>query len=168
MNPTAKDDMGEIVHKSLEIIKSCKTIKEKSQEYMVATEVRPDIASELLAIIMNAEDLMEYVEPMKETGEIFGLPEEAFHKDKHARSFKNSANWDFNPWFLEKSTNIKKNIIRYYWLWEKGPTEYPAYVDDPQKSKELHKHRLDSAIQYVQHNAEAIFQLTCGDKISIE
>ena len=71
-----QDDMSNIVHKVVALLAACKTMEEKSKDYLIVSDEKPDIAAELLDSLMIVEELMGYVNPELETGEIFGLPKQ--------------------------------------------------------------------------------------------
>ena len=143
--------MTNIVHLTLEIITTCKQIKKELTDYLILSDERPHIDKELLTIIMNAEQLGQYIEP-----------------GPQAKQLVNQSDWDFNPWFGEKTDNIRNGIVNFYVLFQKKPEEISLLEDIPLSQKEWLKEGLEAYLHLVQHNAESVFQLTCGDKLVIK
>lgn len=65
-------------------------------------------------------------------------------------------NWDFRPWFKEKTNNIKEafeGLLEYY---EKDPNEFKLATNSEMTSKEFILDRIDFEIRVIKGYADAI------------
>lgn len=163
-----QDDMANIVHKVVALLAACKAMEEKSKDYLIVSDEKPDIAAELLDSLMIVEELMGYVNPELETGEIFGLPKQAVVGAKAAKQLMNQQGWDFNPWFWEKTSSIKKCIVAIYQVWKTELTDEQPGGTDPAVYRQNLRRRLEINLTAAVRYAAVVFEMTCGDKIRFE
>ncbi len=162
------DKSSVIVHKVAEILEIHKRVSEKLEDYLETSTERPDIAYELLKMLVIADELLEYVNPSKTIGEIYGIPKEAVIDAKEAYEFSNKHGWDFSPWFQEKASHVKNGVLNIIKYWEKEPSKVKLVEDAPMTPVEWVKDGIDSGLHRVKVYAETIFEMLCEDQISVE
>jgi hypothetical protein len=157
-----------IVHKTAELLTTCKAVEKKLEGYLETKMERPDIAYELLKMFMIIDELLEYVEPSKTIGEIHGLPKDAVFGAKKPLVFSNEEGWDFRPWFGEKVSMVRNGLKELYKYWETDPTTVKLVENAPMTPIEWVKDGIFSGLNQVKTYAQTIFEMTCNDKIIIE
>ena len=120
-----------VVHRAATLLEACKVAEAKLEGYLVTTDERPDIAVELLRMLVAADDLLQLAEPTPTSGEFHGLPKEVVSGARSAASFRNDKGWDFQSWFGEKAATVKVGVKRAIEYWEKNPDEVELRVRVP-------------------------------------
>jgi len=160
-----QNEICTIINNTDAIIATSKLIEEKNKYYLKVSMDKPDIASELLTIIMNIEELIEYIDPTKKTGEIFGLSKDV-SGGTEVINFIDRRGWDFNPWLLEKMMNIKTGAISLYKYWQKNLEDINLVDNAPCTPQEWLRSGMESNLHNIRVNAEAIYELTYNNELT--
>lgn len=160
------DYSSNIVHNTAKILTLTKEIKNKLDGYPENKAKRPDIAYELLTMLVLADQLLEYADPTKESGEFFGLPKEAVLFAKKPLEFQSELGYDFLPWFGEKSSLLKKFVLYLYNYWESDPEKVELIANAPMTPMEWVSDGIYSSLNNIKAYAEKIFTMFCENKVS--
>jgi hypothetical protein len=74
----------------------------------------PEIDKILLGLLVVSRKLLDYIAPLKSTGEIFGLPKAASDPDRPEPIIfrADEPNIDFGAWWHEKTSRIHKGLFQ--------------------------------------------------------
>ena len=162
------DKSSVIVHKAAGILEIHKRVAGKLEGYPETEKKRPDIAYELLKMLVLADELLECVHPSESAGQIHGLPKEAVAGSRKAYEFSNEIGWDFGPWFQEKAYYLKKGVLDLFMYWDMDPSEVTLVEDAPVTPVQWLKTGLEHGLSGVKAYAETIFNMTYNNKIAVE
>lgn len=157
-----------VVHSTATILELCKDLDKKLQGYLIDTNHRPDIAYELLKILMIADDLVQLANPDKTSGEFFGLPKDVVGGSKEEAAFSNKHGWDFGPWFGEKSSSVKEGIKKVIKYWELDPGKIALKEEASMTPNEFTRYGIDSGLHEVKTYAKVIFDQFFSDKVTVD
>lgn len=163
-----KDLSSYVVHRAAALLEACKSAEAKLEPYLVTSDNRPDVALEMLRMLVAADDLLQLAEPDGESGEFHGLPAEVVGGAKEAAVFRNYKGWDFQPWFGEKASSVKRGVKRAIEYWEMDPSEVELRPGAPMTPREWVREGIVSGLGAVRGDGEKIFSMTFDDDITVE
>jgi hypothetical protein len=166
-----ENDKSSIVTIKLgKILDACTSAENKLKNYLVETDVRPDIYADLFHMLNSVDDILEMVSPSKKGGEFFGLSHEQCEinpTEKIEFSHVERPGWDFTAWFGEKSSSLKwsiKKLIEYYEL-DTSKLKFDTEETTPRK---FVKEQIDYSLSMVRHYSQLIFGQVFDDLIEIK
>ena len=157
-----------VVHRAATLLEACKAAEAKLEDDLVGTDERPDIAVELLRMLVAADDLLQLAEPTPTSGEFRGLPKDVVSGANTAATFRNEKGWDFHPWFGEKAASVKTGVKRAIEYWEKNANEVELSPGAPMTPREWVREGILSGLRAVRGDGERIFTMTFDDDITIK
>ncbi len=143
-----------IVHLAAKILELSISAMEKVKSNPIESSRRPDIAYELLIILNCVDELLEIFNPSN---------------TKLSRKFKfsNELNWDFRPWYCEKSESIKSGVKLAIQTWEKDISTIKLRPDIPMTPEQYINEGLMMELHRVNRESQKIFDMTFEDKIVV-
>jgi hypothetical protein len=157
-----------VVHRTAAFLEACKEAESKLDGYLVSTNDRPDIARELLRMLVAADDLLQLAEPGQTSGEFHGLSKDDVSGARRAAAFTNDEGWDFRPWFGEKAANVKRGIKSAIDYWEKDPDAVERRPGTPISPRSWLRDGILSGLAVARRDAQKIFDMTFREEISIQ
>jgi hypothetical protein len=125
----------------------------------------------ILTIVWNSFTANNLIDPMKSTGEIFGLPSEACNGDvKPGLTIHHNdrnPNWDFTPWLQEKLSGMHKSVLLMveYWLIEIETFELNPNA--PMTKEEFVYDMIQMNFREFRRLAKVVFEELCNDNLNI-
>jgi hypothetical protein len=120
---------------------------------------RAEIDRNLIQMIVASQKILDLVFPIPNAGQIHGLPKEATLLGDELDILaidKDNPNWDFKPWFSEKSGALKKAI-----------NELLETLEDP-SSESYARKIMDSSMAEIQNKAQTIIDMIESGRLVIK
>lgn len=166
-----QDDLSsKVTHTAAAILEACKRIDNAIKPYLVDSDVRPDIAEDLLIILDKSDDLLGLVDPQMDSQDFLGVPLDArliLPPGEVQVKHNSHPDWDFEAWFGEKTSKMKGAAKSFIRQWSCKLEEIALKPGAPMTEREWLKYNLDDYLAELQHNAKAIFEETCYDRLMI-
>jgi hypothetical protein len=166
-----RDIGSELTWKLSAILEDCKRIEPILTSYLRDTDDRPEISAELLRVLSNALGAYELLQPDKLAGEFHGLPREACTSDEDPqlaiRHLERPADWDFQPWLLEKLNAMQSAAKRLVKEWLTDLNGIRLRADAPMTPKEWLRSGIMMHFRELQGKAKTVFEEVCSDKLQI-
>lgn len=167
-----RDISADLTWKLSAILEDCRRIEPILGAYLKETDERPEISAALLLILSNALGAYELLQPDKFAGEFHGLPREACSLDGDPavaiRHLERPAEWDFQPWLLEKLNDMQsaaKCLVKE-WLTDLNSIRLKA--DAPMTPREWLRDGIMMHFHVLQGKAKTVFEEVCSDKLQIQ
>ncbi|MHB8523791.1 MAG: hypothetical protein ACYDH9_23970 [Limisphaerales bacterium] len=167
-----RDLSSELTWKLSAIMEDCKRIEPALAAYLKESDMRPPISEELLRILSSALAAYDLAEPDRMAGEFHGLPREAclIEKDPEftIRHEERPADWDFQPWLLEKLNAMQAAAKGLAEGWLTDLRTVTLHRDAPMTPREWLRSGIMIHFAELKSKATVIFQEVCMDKLKIE
>lgn len=158
-----------VVHKLATILDSCKNVEEKTKDYLIKSDMKPDLVPELFEMLNSIDDLIEMVSPLDNPTKYFDLPKEAQYYGEKRITFKNieNPNWDFTAWYYEKISIAKKAIKRLIAYWMLDHDTLKLHQDAPFTPREYISEGIAFSLASVQSYTKKVFDQVFKDELEI-
>ena len=125
----------------------------------------------MIQLTLSVQNLCKIAFPTPASAEFFGMPKEATDAADDPDVIvvdKENPDWDFKPWFQEKTNNIREgyqDLLEYY---EKNPRKFALAPNAGISSEQYLKERLEREIQTIEAYAEAILSMFESGRLTVK
>jgi hypothetical protein len=121
------EKFNDLIVKNCRIIKTAhKTLTDQLKNYKYDNSKRDQIDRNLVKLSVASQRIIDLILPIPSSGEIFGLPKEATEAADDPDVLivdKENTNYDFRPWFAEKTGALKSAINKLMANLETNPAD---------------------------------------------
>ncbi|MBU8567912.1 hypothetical protein KM914_16035 [Virgibacillus pantothenticus] len=140
---------SDVITKLKQIINMTVAAESKVEAYFVESDIKPDIALELLKTLNASDDIINYVE----------------NDSKFSMLVSANRGFNFTSWYKEKLDNMKydsiKNAIKY---WKEDPISLELSKVAPFTTEQFIKEGIESGLHIIKLEAEKIYDMFINEK----
>ena len=124
----------------------------------------------MIQLSLSVQNLCKVAFPIPASAEFFGMAKEATSAADDPDVIvvdKENPDWDFKPWFQEKTNNIREgyqDLLEYY---EKNPRNFTLAPNAGISSEQFIRERLDHEIQTIEAYAGAILSMFESGRLTV-
>jgi hypothetical protein len=122
--------------------------------------------------LSNALSAYELLDPDKEAGEFHGLPRSVCSPDEpvklEIRHSERDADWDFQPWLLEKLGRLQtaaKGLVR---MWLVDPASIQLHKEASVTAQGWLRQMITLHFGELRQKAQTVFEEVCSDRLEIK
>ena len=162
---------NDLITESCNILIDChEKLSTYLEEFELGSRKKALVDRNLVMMSVSSQRIVDLVSPLPSTGEIIGLPEEATKFGDELDVLivdKDNPNWDFRPWFTEKSTVIRDSVNKLLDHLERDPNEMDFQPYTKSTPEEFIRSMIRSNMAEIKDKANSILYMIQSERLSI-